>query len=235
MKTVLFISILAVIGCGQDSSSPSVPVPSPVIGQNEPAPPIPIKIELAACPNTAIGVMVGLDVREPRLYHENLLVVWKSKRRMAFYRSGYLRQDQLNGGQACWRVALGVNREGEYVPGAKIIRGDRRTPEGWYRISDNPASRYAGAISIHYPNDDDARLGRLFGLIDDGTERRIANLIRHDAKPPQDTILGGLILFHGGGAAYDWTEGCVALDDENLESLRGLLPRPMNGWTLILP
>jgi hypothetical protein len=37
--------------------------------------------------------------------------------------------------------------------------------------------------------------------------------------PPQETVLGGSIRIHGGGAGEDWTLGCVALRDEDVVEL----------------
>ena len=37
--------------------------------------------------------------------------------------------------------------------------------------------------------------------------------------PPQKTALGGEIYIHSGGTDGDWTEGCVALNDREMEEL----------------
>ena len=37
--------------------------------------------------------------------------------------------------------------------------------------------------------------------------------------PPWYTRLGGEIGFHGGGTGWDWTEGCVALDNVDMRYL----------------
>jgi lipoprotein-anchoring transpeptidase ErfK/SrfK len=41
--------------------------------------------------------------------------------------------------------------------------------------------------------------------------------------PPWDTRLGGEIFIHGHGASRDWTRGCIALDNEDMRELYGLV------------
>jgi len=42
--------------------------------------------------------------------------------------------------------------------------------------------------------------------------------------PPQNTKLGGEIYIHGGGAGTDWTQGCVALADDDIKELFDSIP-----------
>ncbi len=42
--------------------------------------------------------------------------------------------------------------------------------------------------------------------------------------PPQKTALGGEIYIHGGGTERDWTWGCVALKNEEIEELFAAMP-----------
>ena len=37
--------------------------------------------------------------------------------------------------------------------------------------------------------------------------------------PPWNTPLGGEIFIHGGGETWDWTYGCVALRNKDIEEL----------------
>ena len=48
--------------------------------------------------------------------------------------------------------------------------------------------------------------------------------MRHYRKPPWNTKLGGEIMIHGGGTKRDWTEGCLALSDDDVEELYPLIP-----------
>lgn len=160
---------------------------------------------------------------DPRLRAASLLVVEKGARRLGLYRGGRLAM--------CTRIALGVGGP----EGDKEREGDRRTPQGWYRSSDKPWSKFEGAIAVHYPNADDARAAQRAGRIDEATAKRIVRALRRGQKPPQNTALGGEILIHGGGSRWDWTAGCIALSDTDLAVLRAEMPADMATDILILP
>jgi hypothetical protein len=92
--------------------------------------------------------------------------------------------------------------------GDKRQRGDHATPEGRYKITqkkEGRATKYYKALLIDYPNDDDKQRFQL----------EIAN-----GSLPHNTHIGGLIEIHGhGGKGTDWTEGCVALTDSDMDKL----------------
>jgi len=100
-------------------------------------------------------------------------------------------------------VELGVNWMGN-----KVRKGDKATPEGFYRISqkkDGSRTRFQKALLLNYPNDDD--------------RARFAGAKRNGTLPAEADI-GGLIEFHGlGGKGVDWTDGCVALKNEDMDAL----------------
>jgi murein L,D-transpeptidase YafK len=160
---------------------------------------------------------------DKRLEGAAVLVVLKVDRRMGLYSEGAL--------AGCWEVGLAY----DYNEGHKLVRGDLRTPEGWYRTSDKPWSQFYGAIAVHYPGVADARRGLKDGLIDQAQHDAIVEAHRLGKKPPQNTRLGGEILVHGGGGEVDWTLGCVALDNGELDTLREQLPDTMRTDMLILP
>jgi len=117
-------------------------------------------------------------------------------------------------------VALSRSRDG-----AKRRAGDWKTPEGTYRIAGPPrASRYHLFVPIDYPSRADVEAGLADGLIGPRTAARLlAGLDRGDL-PPQDSPLGGTLGFHGEGEKWrgdsrllDWTYGCFALADEDVE------------------
>ena len=157
-----------------------------------------------------------------RLTRDKLVVVSKSARRLMLYDEGR--------SIGCWRVALGFAPEGH-----KMIQGDGRTPEGWYRLSDKPWSSFENAIAIHYPNEADARAAAADGRIGKRTRDSIVGALDAGKVPPQSTKLGGAVLIHGGGSSFDWTLGCVALDDDELLALRDQLPKGMRTDVLIVP
>lgn len=119
-----------------------------------------------------------------------------------------------------YRIGLGTNP----VP-PKRRQGDRATPEGDYSVVyKNPRSQFHLSLALDYPNREDAARGLRDGLIGAAERDRIVAALRRGATPPWNTRLGGEIFIHGGGSATDWTWGCVALDDRDVEELYGLVP-----------
>jgi lipoprotein-anchoring transpeptidase ErfK/SrfK len=97
---------------------------------------------------------------------------------------------------------------GRNALGVKQRQGDRATPEGRYRIvkkKDRGQSRYHRALLLDYPNAADrARFA--------AAQRR--------GEIPVDEGIGGLIEIHGeGGRGQNWTEGCVALSNADMDDL----------------
>jgi len=90
----------------------------------------------------------------------------------------------------------------------KIAAGDRATPEGLYRITQKRGprqTRWYKALLINYPNEDDLKRFE--------AARRRGQISRH-ARP------GSLIEIHGeGGRGGDWTDGCVALTNRDIDDL----------------
>jgi len=97
---------------------------------------------------------------------------------------------------------------GSNALGVKQRQGDRATPEGRYRIvkkKDRGQSRYYRALLLDYPNDAD--------------RQRFAAAQRR-GEIPRGARIGGLIEIHGdGGRGQNWTEGCVALSNRDLDDL----------------
>ena len=110
-----------------------------------------------------------------------------------------------DGGRAVVEYAaeLGWNNTGD-----KRRQGDGATPEGRYRIVElkgRERSRYHRALLLDYPNHDDLQA--------------LAHLERAGAVPP-GVRAGGLIEIHGGGGrGKDWTDGCIAVTDREVEQL----------------
>jgi lipoprotein-anchoring transpeptidase ErfK/SrfK len=84
--------------------------------------------------------------------------------------------------------------------------GDAATPEGRYRITAKKAgSHYYKALALDYPNDED---------------RSEFDRLRRAGRIPRGASLGGLIEIHGdGGRGKDWTKGCVALANSDMDDL----------------
>ncbi|MGB7209734.1 MAG: L,D-transpeptidase family protein [Pyrinomonadaceae bacterium] len=119
-----------------------------------------------------------------------------------------------------YTMVLGFSTKGD-----KEIEGDGRTPEGeFYVFTKNPESRFHLSLGISYPSKDDAKRGLSAGLISKEEHAEIAKAIDEGGMPPQKTKLGGEIFIHGGGTASDWTDGCVALKDEEISEIFAIIP-----------
>ncbi len=117
-------------------------------------------------------------------------------------------------------IALGSNP----VP-PKKIEGDRATPEGTYTICHkNPKSQFHLSLAISYPGPQDAERGFKDGLISDLERKAILSAYANKQTPPWKTKLGGEVFLHGRGSKPDWTWGCIALDDQDIQELYRLIP-----------
>ena len=102
----------------------------------------------------------------------------------------------------------------------KIKAGDGRTPEGRYFVcSKNPRSKYYKALGISYPSKEDALRGLRMGFITKKQYDAIVYAIDHGKRPPWFTKLGGAVCIHGGGIGWDWTRGCIALRNADVQEL----------------
>src|SRR5262245_40096972 len=101
-----------------------------------------------------------------------------------------------------YEVSLGTNPSGP-----KRHQGDGRTPEGSYRIDSRVVkSRFYRALHISYPNADDRAFARRAGL-----------------DPGGDVMIHGLPNGEGWVGevhrAYDWTNGCIAVADDEMREI----------------
>jgi murein L,D-transpeptidase YafK len=117
-------------------------------------------------------------------------------------------------------VALGTN-----PVSAKECEGDQATPDGSYFIcSKNPESKFHLSLAISYPNAADAERGLKNGLISRLEYDAILEATARQETPPWNTNLGGEIFVHSHGSSPDWTWGCIAVDDVDIEELYSLVP-----------
>lgn len=125
-----------------------------------------------------------------------------------------------------FHVATGKGGEG-----TKRVQGDKKTPVGVYRIIDlKENSKFYLFMQLDYPNLLDAWYGYKNNIISAGEFKKITYAYKNDNKPPQDTPLGGYIGIHGIGEendqkmqihnGYNWTNGCIALTNEQIEELK---------------
>jgi murein L,D-transpeptidase YafK len=124
-----------------------------------------------------------------------------------------------------------VGASGSGGNGDKSFVGDKRTPEGIYRITEfNAQSKFHFFMRLNYPNVKDAFHGLRSGVISRTEFDRIIESQKRGRPPPQNTALGGAIGIHGVGhetdkklrihANLDWTNGCIALTNNEVSELR---------------
>ena len=141
------------------------------------------------------------------------IIIRKRERRLDLFESEILRET--------YAIALG-----SCPLGAKEVEGDGKTPEGkYYVFAKNPASKFHLSLALSYPSPEDANMGLAKGLINSEEYSEFIAAGNGLAKPPQKTRLGGEIYIHGGGIDGDWTQGCIAMTDEDVTELFGLVER----------
>ncbi len=111
--------------------------------------------------------------------------------------------------------------------GYKSRRGDEITPTGSFRIAwINRDSPYYLFFGFDYPTLPYAERARHRSSVTADEYRQI--VVAHDAGriPPQTTSLGGQLGIHGIGqgdpeihSRFNWTAGCVALTDHQIDRL----------------
>ncbi len=136
-------------------------------------------------------------VPEQRFARVDYLIVDKSERLMVAYAGGQPVK--------AWRGL----QFGDQPQGHKQFEGDERTPEGRYVIEGrNPGSAYHLSLKVSYPNPADRAFARAQG------------------RSP-----GGDIFLHGqpnslpfGRMPGDWTDGCIAFSNAEIEELWRIVP-----------
>ena len=123
-----------------------------------------------------------------------------------------------------FQVALGRN-----YAASKLYRGDGRTPEGRYYVCEkHPNSRFRRFLGISYPNIDDAERAYDERLISADEWADIFFATLQQSVPPWSTALGGRVGIHGYGGReelpIDWTEGCIAVRDADIDYLYDVVP-----------
>lgn len=105
--------------------------------------------------------------------------------------------------------------------------GDDRTPLGTFRISSiRTQTRYHRFFGISFPALDDARRAQAAGQISEADLAAIRRAHELGQEPPSSTPLGGNIGIHGVGGGdsrihedFNWTDGCIALSNEQIDEL----------------
>jgi murein L,D-transpeptidase YafK len=127
------------------------------------------------------------------------IVVEKSARKL----SAFANDQRLKS----YQIALGRN-----PVGAKEKEGDNKTPEGIYKIdSRNPQSNFHLGMHISYPSDEDQARAAERGV------NAGFDIMIHGIQNGR----GWIGAFH---RLHDWTAGCIAITDEEMEELWRVTP-----------
>ena len=158
-----------------------------------------VLVAISACAAVAVAVAHWPESPLPDGVRADKVVVKKGARRLVLYSGDRVLRE--------YSVALGGN-----PAGPKQKEGDERTPEGRYVLDyRNPHSAFHLSLHISYPSAGDKAAANARGA------------------PP-----GGLIMVHGVkdnlrflGRAHvllDWTEGCVAVTNQQIEEIWRVVP-----------
>jgi hypothetical protein len=132
-------------------------------------------------------------INESKKARDYSIIIDKFSRKCFIYLNGSKKYE--------FEAELGKNWVGD-----KRERGDKATPEGMYKITkkfDGSKTKYYKALLLDFPNEED--------LIKFKSEIARGTL-------PASARIGGLIEIHGnGGKGIDWTEGCIALTDREMD------------------
>lgn len=134
----------------------------------------------------------GMNIDEVRVY--------KSKRQM----------DLLTDGKVIKSYKVMLGRGGK---NPKKKQGDNRVPEGKYFLDyKNPNSQFHKSIHISYPNEDDLRRASEQGYDPGG------DIMIH-GYPNKPKALFKFLKKMGLIKLVNWTAGCVAVDDEEMNEI----------------
>jgi len=106
-----------------------------------------------------------------------------------------------------YQIALGGNPDGP-----KERQGDNKTPEGIYRIdSRNKGSQFHLSLHVSYPNEKDKKRAKQLGVSPGG------DIMIHGIK-------NGFSWVGDLHTEVDWTKGCIAVTDEEIEEIDKVVP-----------
>jgi hypothetical protein len=166
-----------------------------------------VKMSSRTCASLMFAFLLLLDTSAcwrgttplPERTRADRIVLEKSARRLTLVANG----TELRS----YRVALGRNPEGP-----KLREGDNRTPEGSYVVAGhNDNSGYHRALRISYPNAHDREVAKAAGVSPGG------DIMIHGIR----NGFGWVGPFH---RLVDWTRGCIAVTDDEIEEIARVVP-----------
>jgi hypothetical protein len=132
-------------------------------------------------------------INESRKTRSYSIIVDKFSRKCYIYLGGEKKYE--------FEAELGRNWVGD-----KRRMGDKATPEGMYKIVNKlqgKQTEFYKSLSLDYPNAKD--------------KERFKTEISKGTLPGWAKIGGGIEIHGGGGKGVDWTEGCIALTDSEID------------------
>jgi len=142
---------------------------------------------------------VETAVNESRKRKSYLIVIDKFAHKCYLYYGGKVKYE--------FDAELGKNWVGD-----KRIKGDKATPEGNYKIVkkyQGKATPWYKALSLDYPNNEDVA--------------RFKREITSGTLSPSAKIGNGIEIHGEGGKNVDWTDGCIALTNKNMDLIYPLV------------
>ncbi|KAB1457654.1 L,D-transpeptidase family protein [Vibrio panuliri] len=138
------------------------------------------------------------DISVPSAVSVNKVTVDKSKRRLYLMNNDQVVRE--------FRIALGKRPVGH-----KVYEGDQRTPEGIYKLEFvMEDSQFYRSIHISYPNEQDVAFAQRLNL-NPGGDIKIHGQKNGELRPSKFV------------QSFDWTDGCIALTNEEMDELLSLV------------
>jgi hypothetical protein len=138
---------------------------------------------------------INKTISDSKKNRDYSIIIDKFSRRCFIYLNGTKKYE--------FEAELGRNWVGD-----KRMMGDKATPEGMYKIikkMDGNMTIYYKALLLDYPNGEDIA--------------KFKSEIERGSLPPTAKI-GNMIEIHGnGGKGIDWTDGCIAIADKDMDIL----------------
>lgn len=142
---------------------------------------------------------VDAAVAESQKRKSYLIVIDKFAHKCYLYYNGKIKYE--------FDAELGKNWVGD-----KRMKGDKATPEGNYKIVkkyQGSATPYHKALALDYPNSEDME--------------KFKKEIASGTLPSSAKIGNGIEIHGGGGKNVDWTDGCIALTNKNMDLIYSLV------------
>jgi hypothetical protein len=138
-------------------------------------------------------ILADATIKRTGKMKSSALIVDKFAKTCMLYQNGRL------------KYTFGIELGSNWI-GNKQYKGDNATPEGSYFILQKlnaKETKYHKALLLNYPNEADKK-------------RFIEG--KQNGTLPESSDIGGLIEIHGGGGkGFHWTNGCIALKNEDID------------------